>query len=95
MHSTGLTHVLIHTLQTSHKGTTRYKYSTSLGYTSSSLDKLVIMITAGKHSMQERRFGVNDTRQCVCYNLQTWTQAQATTVKNLHSNTTRFRTEQD
>ena len=47
-----LTHVLIHTLQTSHKGTTRYKYSMSLGYTSSSIDKSVIMITAGKHRIQ-------------------------------------------
>ena len=42
----------IHTLQTSHKGTTQYKYSISLGYTSSSMDKSVIMITAGKHGIQ-------------------------------------------
>ena len=43
----------IHTLQTSHKGTTCYKYSISLGYSSSSvLDKSVIMITAGKRGIQ-------------------------------------------
>ena len=41
------------------------------------------------------RLDVNDTRQCMCYNLQAWTWPQATTVKNLHSNTTKFRTKQD
>ena len=43
----GLTHVVTdtHIFQISHKGTTQYKYSISLGYTSSSTDKSVIMIT--------------------------------------------------
>ena len=41
-----LTGCYTHTLQTSHKGTTCYKYSISLGYTSSSvLYNSVIMIT--------------------------------------------------
>ena len=70
-----LTHAFIYTLQTSHKGTTRYKCSIYLGYTSSSIDKLIV-ITTGKYgiqSMKEWRLDVNGTRQHMCHNLQAWT----------------------